>query len=169
VKAWVWQNGDVLSNKSRMYQNEKPTVTARCPPSSTTKTAAKRWVPQTTSHLKRTISRFSQTAVSPAGSTSEVDLLLDFSILENGPIVHVGWLVGGRGADASFVCGGWAWLGAPGSCCSICMCGAKELVARDVSASGGAQTHHFFTWVCGTNPSTLQGKKAPSHHIGETK
>jgi hypothetical protein len=31
----------------------------------------------------------------PAGSTSEVDLLLDFSILENGPKVHFGWLVEG--------------------------------------------------------------------------
>jgi hypothetical protein len=43
-----------------------------------------------TSHQKRITSRFSQTSIHPAGSTSEVDLLLDFSILENGSIVHFG-------------------------------------------------------------------------------
>jgi hypothetical protein len=32
-------------------------------------------------------------SIYPAGSTSEVDLLLDFAILENGPIVHFWWLV----------------------------------------------------------------------------
>jgi hypothetical protein len=44
-----------------------------------------------------------------AGSTSEVDHLLDFSILENGPIVHFWWLVvryGSHTADYEGVFGG---------------------------------------------------------------
>ena len=32
-------------------------------------------------------------SIYPAGSIIEVDLLLDFSGLENGPIVHFWWLV----------------------------------------------------------------------------
>jgi hypothetical protein len=37
-------------------------------------------------------------SIYPTGSTSEVDLLLDFSILENGPIVHFWWLVDDHGS-----------------------------------------------------------------------
>ena len=45
---------------------------------------------------KVTTSMLSWTLIYPAGSISEVDFLLDLSILENLDMVHVGWLVGYR-------------------------------------------------------------------------
>jgi hypothetical protein len=39
-------------------------------------------------------------SIYPAGSTSEVDLLLNLSILQNGPIVHFWWLVDSLGGGA---------------------------------------------------------------------
>jgi hypothetical protein len=74
-------------------------------------------------------------SIYPAGSTYEVDLLLDFSILENGPTVHFWWLVAGADLGHSR----WArrTLGGLPFGFGRCPCGRESSSGRDFLVSHG--------------------------------